>query len=89
MINKLAQNPTQQRIDSFLNETNHGKISTIPLLPSNNVSRLYEPADESSILRQRFWIGNPRMENDGMIFDIVFLFNLKTDSTFNNSKNSF
>ena len=77
MINKLAQNPTQQRIDSFLNETNHGKIPTIPLLPSNNVSRLYEPANESSILRQRFWIGNPRMENDGMIFHIVFVFNLK------------
>jgi len=27
MINKLAQNPTQQRIDSFLNETNHDYMS--------------------------------------------------------------
>ena len=26
MINKLAQNPTQQRIDTFLNETNHGRV---------------------------------------------------------------
>jgi len=27
MINKLAQNPTQQRIDTFLNETNHDYMS--------------------------------------------------------------